>query len=458
MKRIFRYLLDKSMRNRVITLFLVLLALTLPVFSNVLTFSDSLLRGVHREVLPSGLTVITQTNNGAPIVSINVFVNTGSINEKEKNAGISHFCEHMFFRGTERMDNVEMKTAIENLGGTFNAETSKDMTRFYVNIPSEYGIEALKIYLDALIHAKYDNDQVEKERKVVLEEFNMLQESPMSNLHNTIYSLAFEKHPYRIATIGTEESIKKMSRDDLYAYKSKWYSPENIVVVIIGNFNRDEYVKAVKEQFAGHPNRQPKAFTTYEAEPLSETIKKIDTKPFDGREAYYVKAYRSPGIKDVHDVVAMDVLLFLMGYGRGSLLEKEISRKHNWVRNVSVDFLTSKDPGLVLFSARVNPDKIDDLTIEITSLNNRIKNGDFSEEEMNRARNMLVRTYIYGLETNEGVAQNLGFYELLGGIEFAEKYAERIKSVTKEDLMKVAEKYFGEHYVLYAIKPEGRRD
>jgi zinc protease len=457
MNFLIRTLMDRIMRKRIFMLILIACILTSAALADVFSFSESLLKGVQREILPNGLTVITRTNNGPPVVSINFFVNTGSINENDNNAGISHFCEHMFFRGTEAMNNVEMKTAIENLGGTFNAETSKDMTRFYVNIPSEYGIEALEIYCDALRNAGYDKEQVESERKIVLEECRMLQESPMSHLHNMIYSLAFENHPYRIPTIGTEENIKRMTRDDLYAYKTRWYSPENVVVVIVGNFNRNEYLKVIREQFSGLPNRQPQPFISYPAEPLTKTITKIDTKPFDSREAYYVLAYRSPGIRDVDDVVTMDVLLFLMGYGRGSLLEKEISRKHNWARNVSVDFLTSKDPGLVIFSARVAPGKIDDLTGEIISLNNRIKDGDISEEELNRARNMLARTYLYGIETNEGSAQNLGFYELLGDMEFAEKYVRRIKSVTKNDLVNVANKYFGEHYVKYTIKPE-RRD
>jgi zinc protease len=457
MKKFLKSTMKKVLLYRILTLFMILCILTSAAVSSDSSLSSSFLEGVKREVLPSGVTVITQTNNGPPLVSINFFVNTGSINENDKNVGVSHFCEHMFYRGTEERDNIEMKTAIENLGGNFNAETSKDMTRFYVNVPSEYGIEAFKIYADALMNASYDNEHVEKERKVVLEECRMLQESPMSNLHDKIYSLAFQKHPYRLPTIGTEENIKRISRDELYAYKNTWYSPENLVVVIVGNFNRDEYLRVIREKFARFPAASPRPFASYPPEKITETKILKETKPFDSNEAYFVMVYNAPGIKDVNDVVAIDVLLFMMGQGKGSLLEKEIGRKFNWARRLGVDFLTSKDPGLILFSARVNPGKIDELGKEIVEFTGRIKQGSFSAEDMNRAKNMLVRTYIYGLETNEGKAQNLGFYEILGGMDFTRKYVDRINSITKEDLTRAANRYFGEHYILYAIKPEGRK-
>lgn len=220
-------------------------------------------KNVKREVMPNGLTIITLQDPNSRLVSINFFVNTGSINENERIGGISHFCEHMFYRGSKELSGIDMKRAIENIGGTFNAETSRDYTRFFVNIPTEYGYDALKIYSDAFRNARYPEKAFEKEKQVILEEYNMTSDSPTQILFRKLYAMAFPMHPYGKDIIGTIDSIKNMSREDLLNYKHKWYTPENTIIVIVGNFDRSRYLSYIKNYFGDIPGGPPARFMSY---------------------------------------------------------------------------------------------------------------------------------------------------------------------------------------------------
>jgi len=420
--------------------------------------SYNVFKGVKREVMDNGLTVITLEDRDIPIVSINIFVNTGSINEDNHTTGISHFCEHLFYRGTETRTGIEMKKEIEMLGGSFNAETSKDYTRFYVNIPSQYGFKALEIYCDAIKNAGYIPEYIEQERKVIIEEYNLTRQNPMHVIQESLYSLAFSKHPYNRPVIGTLESIKSFQREDFLNYKNKFYSPENLVIVIVGDFDREKYVKFIKRFFSDMPGGVRYRDNHYSNVKLEEPKEKIDRKRYPMDKAIFTIAYRSPGIKDFDDVLAVDLLIFMLGQGENSIFNRELCKKKRLADNVSADYQTSRDPGLIIFSSEVSCDKMKTLKKCLFEILSNLKQGKFTEKEMNQARKLLIKTYIYGLETNEGKADALGFYEVLGDMKFAVDYIDRINNLTKEDVVRVANKYFGQEYVVYVVEPLPRED
>jgi zinc protease len=409
-------------------------------------------KGVRKETLPNGLTIITLKNDGPPLVSINFFINTGSINENENNQGVSHFCEHMFYRGTEDRTGEQMKTGIEKLGGEFNAETSKDYTRYYVNIPSEQGLEALRIYCDALMNAQYGESQMEQERKVILQEYGMSKDNPFVLLHGTLLELAFPGHPYQRPVIGTEKSIKSLTREDLIDYRSRFYRPANTAVVIVGNFDQNSYLRFLRDYFKDRPGGTVKTGGAPSCPPLEE--KREKTVEVDGvpGSAFFALAFRSPSIREPEDVIAMDVLTFMMGKGNNSILAQELDVKRKLVREVSVEFQTSRDEGLVIIAGDVEPRNIEKLKESLFTVIHLMKKGKFSDEDLLRARNMLVKTYIYGIETNSGKADTLGFYQTVDRMEFGVGYINRVKGVTREDLVRTANKYFGDSYVFCTLK------
>ena len=413
-------------------------------------------KGVRKEVLDNGLTIITLEQKNFPIVAINIFINTGSINEDERTTGISHFCEHLFYRGTRKRTGIELKKRIEELGGVFNAETSKDMTRYHLTVPPDSGLEALEVYCDATINASYDPESIEKERKVILEEYNLTRQNPAVIIRDKLYSLAYSSHPYKKSIIGTADSIKSFSREDFLEYKQNYYSPEKITVVVVGNFDRSKIVKYLKDIFAGIPGGTPYRSNHYVCKPLECNKEVFEPGDFDSSRSFFVMAFRSPGIQTQKDVLAMDMLIFMLGSGKNSIFHRELSKKQKLVDDMSADYLTSRDPGLVMFSTQVKPEKVKPLKDAVLGIVKNMKEGNFTEEEMKKARNLLLKTYIYGNETCDGKADALGFYETLYSMDFALNYVDRINKLTKEDIVEAANKYFGENYILYVMEPRKR--
>ena len=146
---------------------------------------------VNEHKLPSGIKILTYVNNLSETSSVNVWIKTGSANETADNSGISHFLEHMFFRGTDKIGGLEFKSAIERLGGSSNAETSKDYTRYYMNVPAENTKEALMLLVETLKYASFTKDDTETERKVILEEYRMNKNNPMNDLFDKIFEIAY---------------------------------------------------------------------------------------------------------------------------------------------------------------------------------------------------------------------------------------------------------------------------
>ncbi|MCE1247890.1 MAG: insulinase family protein [Firmicutes bacterium] len=442
----------------------ILLAVFISLLSAGLAFSadkkpqknvPSFFKGVRKEVLENGLTIITLNREDSPLVSINIFVNTGSVNEDDRITGISHFCEHLFYRGTEKRTGIAMKKEIEQLGGVFNAETSRDFTRFFVNIPSEYGLEALEIYCDAIKNANYPNESIDQERKVILEEFSLTSQSPSAALYDKVYSMAFSEHPYRRSIIGTVESLKNLKREDFLNYKKTYYSPENMVILLIGKFDRPKYISFIREHFKDMPGGVSSR-TSIRAQdpPLKEKKELIESKPYGGSKALFLMGYRGPAVVDEEDVLAMDILVFLLGQGKNSILNHEFRDKRKMSVEISADYYTTKDPGLVLFSGEVPPGDIEKVKESIVTVLFDIKKGSLTDEDVERAKILLLKSFVYTNETLDGKADSLGFYEILKGLNFALDYETRIKSVKREDLVRTANKYFTDKYVLYVLKPD----
>ncbi len=450
---------NSHIRLSIIIFFLICFSLV-PLYAKEKTgdkdLTPNFFKGVQKEVFENGLTVITLEKKDFPIVAVNIFVNTGGINEDEKTSGISHFCEHLFYRGTQKRTGIELKKEIEELGGVFNAETSKDMTRYHLTVPSEYGLKALEIYCDSAVNANYEPESIEQERKVILEEYNLTRQNPAVLIRDKLYSLAFSQHPYVKSVIGTQDTIKAFSREDFLKYKKRFYSPENMTIVMVGDFNRNKYISFLKDFFKDIPGDQPTRSNHYANHPLTCNKEIVEEGDYATNRAFFTLAFRSPGILDRKEVMAMDMIIFMLGNGKNSIFSRELNGKQKLVDDMSADFLTSRDPGLVIFSAQVEPNKIVNLKESVLKILEDMKEGNFTEEEISKARNLLLKTYIYGNETCDGKADALGFYETLSDMNFALNYTRNVENLKKEDIIRVANKYFGENYIMYVMKPKPR--
>jgi predicted Zn-dependent peptidase len=407
-----------------------------------------------KEVLPNGLTVITQEVPGSNTVSLNIFVRVGSMYESDDTSGISHFYEHLYYRGTPQRTGAQMKRELEELGGTTNAETSRDMIHFYVNLPAPYAGTGLAIMADSLINADFKNDEIEQERKVVLDEYRINLESPMSLLQSTLYSLAYKTHPYKRPVIGTEQNLKRFTPGDFRRYKETYYVPSNCILVIVGGFDRETLRRDIDEAFGRFESRD---FTLpsfdYEETP---SVSREQVIYRDMKTSFLVLAFLAPSVRDRPDIYAMDVLSFMLGQGRGAILRRELVDRQGIAMETSVDFLTSRARGLAMVSAVLIKDRISDAKTALLQAIQDVQGGKFSLEDLNRAKTLLISTYTFGNESNSGKANTLGFYEAIDDVSFAETYVENIRKVSSEDVIAVARKYLGRSYTCVIMKPRGK--
>jgi zinc protease len=410
---------------------------------------------VYQTKLSNGLTIITQEIKDSPLASINIFVRAGSKDELPQTEGITHFCEHLFFRGTSTASGTEFKGALEALGGICNAETTKDYTRYYINIPATDAMKGLQLMTDALQNARFDEKEIEQERKVIVEEYKMTSDSPSRFFSDAIFGMAFPVHPYGRPIIGKEKNIKSFKRPDFLSFRNRFYTPENLIFVVTGNINTEKTVSYITGVFEHIPNSGQGEHVLPQEKMPKETSSKTVQKHVD--DVTLVQAYYGPSIRDREYIYATDVLCFMLGNGKSSILSRLLLDDKDIVKEIDVNFMTQKDPGLILVFSTLKTKDIALAKKEIKAALDNVGKGNFSDDDIKRAKNLLINSTDFGSETNDGKASNLGFYESIDNYEFAVTYVQNIMKVTRADIIKTYEKYFSSECCELCVKPEPKK-
>lgn len=397
-------------------------------------------QGLYKETLPNGLRVIVEENHRNPVVSLNVVVKVGSMYETERINGISHFFEHLYFRGTERRTGEQFKREIESLGGQTNAKTTKDLTHFYINLPSLYTKQGLDILADALINSKLAPGEVNEERKVVIDELRMGEENPGAILQNELYTFAFEKHPYRLPIIGTEKTLREMTIQDFREFKRRYYIPNRTVLIIVGDVTPAEIMPTVREYFGPFTGNHSQA-DEIPVEPRRHDGARERVVRRNLPNAYVLMGFRGPSVRDRPDIYRTDVMTFLVGQGSGSLLTKSLVDDKKIALSASVEFLTQRDPGLITFEATCAPGKVEKVKAAMLETITQLREGRVSQADFDRAKTLLMNSYRFGDETNAGKADSLAFYAAIDNVEFALTYLDEIRKVTYNDVIATARAY-----------------
>ena len=270
--------------------------------------------------LDNGQTVIVKQIASNPIVIIDTWIKTGSINENDKNTGVSHFLEHLFFKGTETHPTGDFDRLLESKGAVTNAATSKDFTHYYIKLPSKDFDLALTLHADMLLNPQIPRTEMEKERKVVLEEIAKDKNSPSDLVYDNLNELMFKVHPYKRQVIGTSQVIETITREEILDYYKTHYAPENMITVIVGDVNPDEAAQKVKEAFTCEARNVSKKHYKKEPPILSQRIKE---EIFDSNSAYMMIGYRGTSAT-AKDMFALDVLATILGEGRTSKFYQNI--------------------------------------------------------------------------------------------------------------------------------------
>ncbi|MEW6277240.1 MAG: pitrilysin family protein [Candidatus Eremiobacterota bacterium] len=406
---------------------------------------------VVREVLPNGMSVIIKESHGSPTVSLNVFVKAGSMYETPETSGLSHFYEHMFFRGTPTRTGWQFKRSIESLGGTTNASTGRDFTHYYINLPAQYAPEGLELLADALKNAELKPEGIDLEREAVMEEYRLGNASATRVLFDKMFSLTYGEHPYVRPIIGTEANLKRFSRPDFVAFKARFYVPQRTSLIVVGDVDAERLRPVIRKlfgDFQGGNQPDPR----FDVPPWpTEEVSVIEAGSLS--RAYVLLGFRGPSVKDRPDIYQVDVMSFLLGMGRGSMLSKALVDAR-LADQVTVDFLTQREPGMIIVVAVGDPSneaKMKQIMIECLD---RLRKGDFTDAELKRAKVLLNNTYTFGNETNSGKADSLGFYESIDKMDFAVQYLSEIRKVDRKGIMAAANRYFTPGFYSLVARPD----
>src|ERR1051325_5383555 len=414
-------------------------------------------------VLDNGLTVILKEDHSAPVISAQVWVRTGSIDEAEQmGAGLSHILEHMLFKGTEKRNVSQISHEVQDKGGYINAYTSFDRTVFHIDMPSDGGRPgtqtgtetAIDILADAMMNSTLPTEEYQKEQQVILREMAMGEDDPERKSSKVLWATAYSVHPYRHPVIGYEEVYRKLSRDDVMQYYKSRYVPNNMIFIVVGDMEPARTEKNIREAFAKYP-RQALAPIYIPAEPTQLNIRVLNQEaPIELSRLSL--AWHIPGVRDP-DVPPLDLLSIIAGQGRSSRLHQQLMEKQGLVHSIEAWSYTPFYPGLFGVSANVDAAKRPQAQAAILAELKKFSQSLVSEAELLKAKKASLSSQLSSLKTMSGQAGDLGSNELTAGdLDFSRKYIEQVQKVTSGDIQRVARKYLvAENLTITSLNPTG---
>jgi len=398
---------------------------------------------VIRHVLPNGLTVLIRPDFSADVASVQVWVKTGSIHEAPwLGSGISHYLEHMLFKGTARRAGREISGVVQGHGGHINAYTTYDRTVYYIDLPAEHTGVALDILGDAVFHSSLPAGEVIKERDVILREIDMGLDDPDYKLAQGLMETAFREHPYRHPIIGHREVFEQITRDDLVAYHRNRYVPENTVVVVAGAVDPDTIQGQIESHFGGM-KRSRFAPVLVPDEPAQLAERRFEITE-DVQICRASIGYQVPGLTHP-DTPALDVLALILGNGDSSVLWQRLRERRKLVQNIDVNNWNPGTMGLFYISLLADSDKGDRALAATREEVLRACEHGFTAVQLRKAIRQALVGEINVRRSMSGQASRLGVAEaVVGDLAYPSTYLKRISSLTVKDLNQVARNWLAD--------------
>jgi zinc protease len=395
---------------------------------------------VTRTRFDNGLTLLTQEQNAAPVVAIQVWVNVGSADESDLIAGIAHVHEHMLFKGTARRGLGEIARSVEAAGGEINAWTSYDQTVYHVVLAAEEAATGLDILSDAIRQSAFEADELSRELEVIVEEIRRAEDAPSRRIAKALFALAYESHPYRRPVIGSEASVRTFTREKILDFFHTYYRPDNITVVITGAIETAQIVELTRRYFGDWrapsvTKRPPRPVEGAQSElrlhVMSEQVK----------ETRMSIAWHVPGLSHA-DIAAIDVLSVILGHGDSSRLYAKARRNETLVNDVYAYAYTPRDPGLFIVGAGLKADMTEKALASVLACTYSMRDAHIDDEELEKAKVIVLSESAYQRETVQGEARKLGFFETVAGdYQFERAYDAALRKLTPEDIRAAARKY-----------------
>ncbi|PIR88756.1 MAG: hypothetical protein COU09_00465 [Candidatus Harrisonbacteria bacterium CG10_big_fil_rev_8_21_14_0_10_44_23] len=405
-----------------------------------------------KKVLDNGLRIITIPQPNAVAMTALVLVETGSKYETKENSGIAHFLEHMCFKGTTtRPKPMQISSELDSLGAQSNAFTGHEYTGYYAKASADKAMEILDIIADLYINPIFSEDEIEKEKGVIIEELNMYEDMPHRKAGDYFLSLLYGDQPAGWDIGGDREVIKNAKRQDFLDFRERHYMPKATTLILVGKIDEEKMVEQAKRLFADMENKE-KA----DKLPVKEAQNKPEVflKEKKSDQAHIVLGYRALDMNDERRF-ALEVLGDVLGGGMSSRLFALLREKMGAAYYVGAGADLFTDHGYIEASAGIQLAKIDEAIKGILEEFKKLREEKISDEELERAKNHLTGSLLLGLETSDSLAVFYGIQELLKKeITTTDDLIRKIESVTAEDIQKLAQQLFApENLNLVVIGP-----
>ncbi|HEY8490340.1 MAG TPA: pitrilysin family protein [Dehalococcoidia bacterium] len=409
----------------------------------------------QKTTLPNGLRILTAPMPQTRSVTLSIYVGAGSRYEEAPKAGLSHFVEHLCFKGTERRPTArEISEAIDSVGGVLNGGTDRELTVYYCKVARPHFDLALDVLTDMLRRPLFQPEEVEKERKVVIEELAMVADSPAQQVDILIDEILWPEQPLGRDVAGSEETVNAISRQDALDYLHRQYVPNNMVVSVAGSITHEEVVRAVDAAMGDWPAGVPlgwyAAVPANGARPLAVKYRRTE-------QAHLSLAARGPSSRD-SDRHAADLLSVVLGEGMSSRLFQELREKRGLCYDVHSYTSHFQDTGAFTVYAGVDPKNAVSAVGAILEELARLRDG-VPEEELHKARELTKGRMLLRLEDTRNVSGWLGAHELLlGSVKTPDEAVEDLERVTTDDLRRVAGRLLGNGGLRLAVVGPFRSD
>lgn len=402
---------------------------------------------IKKHTLKNGLRVVVEHIPTVRSVAMGIWVKSGSRYEKNENNGISHFIEHMLFKGTTNRSAQEIAEVFDSIGGHVNAFTSKEYTCYYAKVLDEHTEVGLEVLSDMFFNSTFDQGELGRERNVVIEEIKMYEDTPDDQIHDLIAKSSFEQNSLGFSILGTEEVLNQMNQDSIHTYMKDMYTIENTVISITGNINGDIYEMVEKYfgRFSVHGEEKALDHATFIA---NETIKTKQT------EQAHI-AFSLPGLGAADpNIYSLTLLNNIIGGSMSSRLFQEIREKRGQAYSIFSYHSTFQDTGLFTIYAGTALKQVDEVIDVIQEILIDVKDNGISEKEIKKGKEQLKGSLMLSLESTNSRMSRLGKNELILKKHLSlDEIIKKINNVNEESIQKVIKQVFSSPLSFSMISP-----
>ena len=406
---------------------------------------------LQKTVFSNGFTLITQKRSGTGTVAVEAWIRVGSRYETESLNGISHFLEHMLFKGSSRYTGEEIRRKIRRVGGYLNGETFWEYTKYYTIVPTDHVDTAIEIIGEMVMNPLIRPEDVATERKVILEEIKRFQDDPRLFALNIVTRTLFPGHPLGRPVIGTEKTVKKITHSQLVNFYQAHYTAPNIILVLVGDLHPEQIIQLVSRKFSTLRS-DPGAKIQLQPPPPQQAFRSVTIERLLF-QAYVAVGIPTLGVQDP-DRYVMDLINVILGSGKNSRIYQRIKEQEGLSDEIDSIYLPLSDIGAWGIYVGTSPKYIERVKELIFQEFETLKNRPLSDKELEIARQTLAGNFLIEREDNLSQADFYGWFETIHQAESMEEYLKKIHAISPEDVQRVARRYFQpNNYNLFIVKP-----